>query len=178
MLNEKGFNATLVAIKKQSEGLAQAIHDAGMFAVQQVNEHGNIGFGVRLIEAMGKKHDAQRVVNWLVHYGKFGVKKGEIVFKARKDITPATIDAFITKANENPYWVHTPQKKLVERINYLTLLESMVNKHKAAQKKIEGGEQVEELNAGLLPEIEAIIAKMKAPGVNEKVGVQQELITL
>ena len=78
---EKTFNSNIATIKKGSEALAQAIHAAGMFALAQANEHGNIGFAVRLVEAMGKKHDAQRVVKWLCHFGKFDVKKYEIYSK-------------------------------------------------------------------------------------------------
>jgi hypothetical protein len=162
MLNDKGFNGALVAIKKSSDGLAQLIHDAGIFAIAQVNEHGNDGFAVRLVEAMGKKHDAQRVVNWLVRFGKLGVKKGAIVYRNRKDITPETLPVWIERAEATPYWDLTPQKQLVEHVDYLGMVASIINKHKAVIKKQEEGKEVEEKNVSILPELEALYAKLTA----------------
>jgi len=117
MLNEKSFNAAIKRIKTTSEEFAATIHEAGLFAIAQANEHGNVGFGARLIEAMGKKHDRQRVVSWMVKYGKFGVKNGLIVYRSRKDITVANLDATLAQAEAVPYWELTPEKKLVETVN-------------------------------------------------------------
>jgi len=160
--NEKMFNSTIKAIKTLSENLADDIHDAGLFALTQVNEHGNDGFCVRLVEAMGKKHDAQRVVNWLVRFGKVGVKDGHIIYKNRKDITPETLPAWIEKAEATPYWELTPQKKLIERVDYLASLAAIIHKHKAMEKKAAEGAQVEELNVGVIKEVEALIARLTA----------------
>lgn len=159
MLNEKTFNQAIKTISAMGEKFAETIHEAGMFAIAQVNEHGNDGFGVRLIEAMGKKHDRQRVVNWLVHFGKFGVKNGVLVYKQRRDINPENYDAILEKANNTPYWELTPEKKLVERVDYLAMLKGIVNRHKTMQKKASEGAKVEELNTGIIAEIETILAK-------------------
>src|SRR3970040_1648572 len=110
MLNEKGFNKALATIKKQGDELAQAIHDAGLFAVSQANEHGNTGFGVRLMEALGRKHDAKRVEKWLCTFGKFGIKDGELVYRKRKDINAENLDSTLQKASDTPYWELTKQE--------------------------------------------------------------------
>lgn len=163
MLNEKQFNSTLAAIKKTADNLAQDIHAAAIFSIAQANEHGNIGFATRLVDAMGKKHDAQRVVNWLVHFGKIGVKKGLIVFRKRKDINAENLEAILTQANDCPYWLLTPQKKLVENVDYLAMLASMVKKHQRIESGETEGKEYTEKNTGILPEIQAIIAKYTKP---------------
>ena len=135
-LNEKQFNAALATIKKSAEVLAQSIHEAGMFAIAQVNEHGNWYFGNRLIEAMGRKHDAQRVVTWLTHFGKFGVKGGKLCYRQRKDIKLENLDAWLEKAEARPYWELTAQKLLVQNVNYLSMLASIAKAYEKNQQKI------------------------------------------
>jgi len=163
MLNEKSFNAAIKRIKTTSEEFAQTIHEAGIFAISQANEHGNVGFGVRLIEAMGKKHDRSRVVSWLVKFGKFGVTKGELVYRSRKDITPANLDAMLAQAEAVPYWELTAERKLVETVNYLAMLKSIVAKHKLAQEKQAAGKQVDELHLDVLAKLEKVLESCKQP---------------
>lgn len=161
-LNEKTFNAALKTITGTGEKLASSIHDAGCFAIAQANEHGNIGFAVRLRDAMGKKHDAQRVVTWLCHFGKIGVKDGMLVYRKRKDIQPENMDAWLVKAEATPYWEFTKQKQLIEKIDYLAMLKSISTKHKNAQIKLDEGGQVVESNVGVLIEVEKLLAKLTA----------------
>lgn len=161
MLNEKGFNGALKAIKGQSEKLAETIHEAGLFAIAQANEHGNDGFAVRLIEAMGKKHAAQAVVNWLCAYGKLGVKKGVICYRARKDIVPENIDAWLTKANEHPYWEKLEKKELVYSVDILAGLESLLNRYSRAKTLEAEGKEVNIGHAGLVNIIAKLVADNK-----------------
>lgn len=170
---QKKFNKDITVIKGAAEGLAAAIHSAGLVAIAQVNEHGNTGFGTRLMEAMGKKHNRQRVVNWLVKFGKFGVKNNALVFRNRKDITPQNMGAMLEKAANLPYWELTPEQKLVERVDYLSLLHSMLNKHKGMEAKEAAGKQVEERNIGLLPELQALFDKFSKPAAPE---VKNEMV--
>lgn len=173
-INEKQFNATIKAIKTNSDTLAQAIHTAGLFAIAQANEHGNVGFGVRLIEAMGKKHDSQRVCTWLCRFGKFGVSKGVLVYRKRKDIDGTNLESWLAKAEATPYWELTPQKALVEKVDYLSMLHSIINKHKAMEKKQAEGKEVVENNVGILAEVEKLLAKFSPSEVKQ----EQQLITL
>lgn len=161
MMNEKGFNSALKVISTTGDKFAQAVHEAGLFAIAQVNEHGNSGFGVRLLEAVGKKHDRQRIANWLMKFGKFGIKNGVLVYRSRKDITPANLEATLEQADALPYWELTPEKKLVETINYLSLLKAAVMKHKAAEAKIAEGKQVDELHLEVFADLEKLLDKYK-----------------
>ena len=135
MINDKQFTSTLKIIKDGSDKLADSIHSAGVFAIAQANLHGNDGFAVRLVEAMGQKHDAKRVVIWLTKYGKLGVKHGVIASRKRKDITPENAQSFIDKAEETPYWILTTQAQLKMTIDYLALLQGLVKRHGTAEEK-------------------------------------------
>lgn len=160
--NEVSFNKALKAITKSGEALADYIHYAGLFALAQVNEHGNDGFAVRLLEAMGKKHDAARVEKWLCHYGKLGMKAGKLVYRARRDITAETIDAILAEATATPYWELTEQTHHVFRFNCLSMLESIVRRSDTAKQKIAAGEEVEIAGPDLVADVTALIAKHQA----------------
>lgn len=163
MLNEKSFNATLKAITKNADQLAAQIHDAGMFALLQANQHGNTGFAQRLIEAMGKKHDAMRVARWLVHYGCMTITKGEVKYRKRKDITsPEHFDANIEAAEQSPYWVLTPQGDVTVKIDVIARLEGIVRSISNAHKKQAEGKEVQITHEDALAEVQALIAKLKA----------------
>ena len=181
MLNEKGFNGAIKAIKTNGEKLAMAIHQAGLFAIMQANTHGNVGFAERLIDAMGKKHDRQRVVNWLVAFGKIGVTNQEIVYRKRKDILPENLDAWIAKADNTPYWELTKEKPLVEKVDYLAIVLNAIRKHdKTLPEKQEQGYTIEESNVALLDDFRKLAAKYQKKeattptikGVNEVPAVQ------
>lgn len=167
MINDKQFNTTIKAIKGNSEALAQAIHEAGVFAIAQANLHGNDGFAVRLIEAMGKKHDAQRVATWLMKFGKLGIKKGVIVFRKRLDITPENAQSFVDKAEATPYWELTSQPQLKTTIDYLALLHGLVKRHETAEASRKEGKDVTELHPEVLDEVRAMLKKLVAQGTEQ-----------
>jgi hypothetical protein len=158
----KDFNKAIESIKNNAEKLAATIHEAGMFAIAQANEHGNTGFGVRLIEALGKKHNAKSVAKWLQTFGKFGVKKGELVYKARKDINATNLEAWLVKANATPYWELTPDTITIVKYDYLTMLKGIVAKHKKASELESEGKTVVENNVAVIAEVEALLAKFQA----------------
>lgn len=160
--NEKGFNSAIAAIKKSGEALANYVHNAGLFALAQVNEHGNDGFAVRLLEALGRKHDAKRVEKWLCHFGKLGMKSGKLVYRARRDITPETIDAILKEAESIPYWDFTEQEHHVFKFNGLTMLQSIVSRLNTANEKAQAGEEVEITSPEVVAEVAAILEKYKA----------------
>lgn len=162
-LTEKGFNATIKVITTGGDKLATMIHSAGLFALAQVNEHGNSGFGVRLIEAMGKKHDVKRVEKWLCHFGKFGIKAGVLIYRARRNILPENIDAWAEKANATPYWELTEQEHHKFSFDTLAMLQSILNRHTKALEKKGAGEEVSIANEAALADVTAILNKYIKP---------------
>lgn len=164
-LTEKGFNATIKAISIGGDKLATMIHSAGLFALAQVNEHGNSGFGVRLIEAMGKKHDVKRVEKWFCHFGKFGIKSGVLVYRARRDIAPENMTAWAEKADATPYWELTEQEHHKFSFNGLAMLESIVKRLDKAKEKASAGEEVNISNESVMEGVLALLKKHTAQKV-------------
>ena len=156
--DDKSFNRALVTIRGQSEKLAILIHATALFAIAQVNEHGNDGFAVRLVDAMGKKNRAEAVKAWLVHFGKLKVSKGVLSYSKRKDINATNLDKWLEKADATPYWKLTPEPKLRETKNYLTALNNLLKYHdKTANEKREAGIEVTELNTPLIDHIRKLV---------------------
>ena len=163
VITEKGFNGALKAIRASGDRLAATIHAAGLFALAQVNEHGNTGFGERLMDALGRKHDAKRVEKWLCHFGKFGMKSGKLVYRNRKDINAENMDATMQKAEATPYWELTQQEHHKFSVDYLTMLNVFESKHNRAVALRESGEEAIENNVAILDDIAALIQKYKTP---------------
>lgn len=158
--DDKRFNKNLKAISTSAESLAKLIHESAMYALSQVNIHGNDGFAVRLVEAMGRKHDVERVEKWFCYYGKLGMKAGKLVFRKNKKIQPETIDAIMAEAAATPYWELNPQRHNVQSIDYLSLLAGIIKRRATiSQKNSENDDahQIEEHNVGVLDEIAKII---------------------
>lgn len=157
--NDKEFGKRLTKISKQSDLLADDIHIAGLYALSQVNIHGQPSSAVRLIEAMGKKHDKVRVMKWLIHFGKLTVKDKVLVYKKRKDINPETVDAWAAKADAMPYWELTAQQEMTVTYDYYKMIESVLNKRKGIPELTSKGKQVDEVNEGLLDAIQEVFNK-------------------
>lgn len=155
--NEKSFNAALKAISKSGEALASYIHNAGLFALSQVNEHGNTGFATRLIEALGRKHDAKRVEKWLCTYGKLGMKAGQLVYRARRDINPETLDATLKEAEATPYWELTAQEHHAFKFDAYAMLQSILSRAKTAEERRSAGEEVSIAGTEVLDKVQALL---------------------
>ena len=151
------FNKVLSSISKSSDTLANEIHIAGLYALKMVNESGQSGPASRLVTALGEKHDMNRVVKWLCHFGKLQWAKGQIVYKKRKDITEATADGFMERATETPYWKLTAQTKPSHTFDYLTMIKGILRQHKKANQLEGEGKIVSEKNVHFLKQLETII---------------------
>lgn len=161
-LNEKTFNTILKKINKTSEQLARDIHDAGMFAIFQANQFGNVGFAERLMEAIGRKHDAQRVAKWLVKYGKIAIVKNKVTYRNAKDINPETFDAVLAEAEATPYWELTPKTNVTVSLDILSRLEAILHSVENMHKKQSEGKDVVIEHEEILPDVKALIEKFKA----------------
>lgn len=159
MINEKDFNNKLTIIKNSGEAFAQNIHEAGLMAIEYSILHGDVGFGARLMEALGKKHDAKRVERWLCHFGKFGMKQGKLVFRKRGDLKSETLEAHMGGANAMPYWELTPQTHYKMTFDYLSILRSAIKQHEKAEKMKNEGKEVDEKNIAVLEQMKEVFAK-------------------
>lgn len=159
------FKETISTLSIQSELFAANIHECGMFALEQANVHNQITPAFDLLNAIGKKHSAERVKAWLVHFGKFKIKDKELVFNNRRDIQPENVDAILEKANALPYWDLNIEAPVKVSFDYLSMLQGMVTK---AEKAKEKGKEVEEKHVEVLAEVKALLNRLQgvAPVTN------------
>ena len=159
-INEKQFNTTLKAIKTNADNLAQSIHEAGVFAIEQANLHGNDGFAQRLVEAMGRKHDVKRVEKWLMKFGKLGIRKGIMVYRKRLDITHENAMSFVAQAEAMPYWDLTKQSHATMTVDWLNLLQGFLKRDETISNNIKEGKEVTVLHPEVLAEVKALLVKI------------------
>lgn len=158
MLNAKGFKSALINISKKSDELADLIHKAGMYALDQANTYGNFAPGYDLVDALGKKHDAKRVVIWLCHFGKFTVSNG--ILKASKK---PVMEGWKEAAQAMPYYELTKQDKLIVKIDYLAMIKAVLAKQTKAQKMRDDGKEVIESNTEVLEKLSQFITQLEQP---------------
>lgn len=151
------FNRSLVKISEKSESLAQIMHVAGVYALRQVNVEGNADAAMRLIEAIGDKQDVRRIGQWFTKFGKLGVKNNKLVYKKRKDITPANVEGWLKKASDTPYWALVAQPKLEVTFDYLAMVKSIVDRANKKDELEEEGKKVTEKNVGVLAKLADIL---------------------
>jgi hypothetical protein len=159
-ITEKSYNQNLKVIEATGEKFAQAVHLAGLFALYQVNIHGNATFATRLMEKVGRKHDAKRIEKWLCHFGKLGMKNGLLIYKARKDINPENVDAILKEAQDIPFWDLTVQEHHKEVADIITLLQQIPKRIAKLQQKEEQGAEVEIRNLSALNDVNSLIEKL------------------
>lgn len=171
-MTQADFEKKLKSISGYAESLANEIHAAGVYCLFQANVHNNVDAGQRLIEAIGKKQDKQRVGRWLVFFGKFTVKNDLLVYKKRKDITEANAEGWVKRANEMPYWELTAQPKLLVTFDYLAMIQSIINRASKVTELEEEGKQVTEKNKDVLKELNKIMVayapKDKLPEIKKQ----------
>lgn len=67
---QKAFDKKISIIKRIGETSDKMIHSAGMYALEQVNTHGNTNPMNRLVSALGKSMRKEALILWFVDYGK------------------------------------------------------------------------------------------------------------
>jgi len=162
-VNKENSATKLQIIRVALSQVADEIHEYGMFALQQANEHNNITYGKMLIEALGKKADVKRVEKWLLAFGKFGMKGNELVFRDRKDIQAEKIDAMLEKANAMPWYDYSDVEHATFKVDVLSILKGALAKEKKAAQLQAEGKEVEVKHANLFADIAALVAKMETP---------------
>ncbi|UOF80661.1 hypothetical protein [Caudoviricetes sp.] len=167
-MTEKSFNVSLKIIRNMGDKFAQSVHEAGMFALQQANLHNNNGFAVRLMEAVGKKHDAKRLEKWLCHFGKLGIKQGILVYRNRKDIVAETVDATLAAAEATPYWELTQQEHHKMTFDTLAALKSLIARHDTVQKAGVEGKPVEIKHEAEFAAVKALFEKLSGTAATGK----------
>ena len=67
-MTKQEFEELCISIHNTAEGLAQAVHSAGLVALEQLNLHGYVDYCNLLLDAVGEKNARERVKTWLQTY--------------------------------------------------------------------------------------------------------------
>lgn len=157
IISQERFDTLISTIEIQGEQFANNIHEAGLHAIAQANQHGNIGFATRLMDAIGKKHARERVKSWLIKFGKFTLKDRAIVYLKRADIKPENLDSWLEKADATPYWELTNEAEAKVTIDYLQIIKSAIEK---AGKEAAKGKEVTEKHVEAKVELQALLERL------------------
>lgn len=144
------YKTLLIRITKNADSLADDIHKAGMYALQQANEYNNMAAGIDLLQAVGHKHSAERVKAWLVMFGKFKIKNGELLSSSKKQLSEDWRDL----ADNTPYWKLNKEgapKPVV--IDYMKAVESLLNR---AEKLADNEKEFSEVNLEFKEKLQAL----------------------
>jgi len=136
-MNNAEFTKKVSTIKRHSEGLANDIHSCAMYALEQVNVHGNTDPCNRLVSALHHSQRKQALVAWFEDISKgvlqedktFKYSKGKkivILVKGEK-VEYSDNDAIIFGDN-NPYFDYTHEQKPPTSFDVLKAVEAMLKK--------------------------------------------------
>lgn len=144
------YASLLAIISKNADSLAADIHKAGMYALQQANVYNNMAAGFDLVKAVGRKHSAERVKAWLVMYGKFKIKNGELHSSSKKQLP----DDWEALAEATPYWELNKEgapKPII--IDYMKAVESLLNR---AERLADNEKEFSEVNLEFKEKLQAL----------------------
>lgn len=144
------YKDLLNSISKNAETLAADIHKAGMYALQQANVYNNMAAGIDLVKAVGHKHSAERVKAWLIMFGKFKIKNGELLSSSKKQLS----EDWQELADNTPYWKLNKEgvpKPVV--IDYMKAVESLLNR---AEKLADNEKEFSEVNLEFKEKLQAL----------------------
>lgn len=164
-VNAKNFATKLKALEKTGISYGDAIHAVAIYVLRQVNYGTNFSPVALFMDALTTRHDKARVQAWLIKFGKCTMKSGKLVYKNRKDLTEANMDANQDRAVITPYWELTAQPVAKVTFDYLAMLTSIVNKADKVTELEQEGKTVTQLNVGLLENIRKLVESSK-PVVN------------
>ena len=152
------FQKNVNTIKHSSENLANLIHESAMYALEQINLHGNTNPVNVLIPALHHSQRKQALVTWFEDHC-LAVRQEDKTFKASKqkkiiildkdgNKVEYTADEAIVHADENPYYDYTKETKPASSFDILKAVQSLLHK---IETKTASGIQVDhyELKAKL-----------------------------
>jgi len=172
---EKKFNKQLSIIKRIGKTGDELIHSAGLYAMEQVNLHGNKTPANQLLSVLGKNVRKEALITWFIDYGKVQrnnenntleyVKGKELKFSFETN-RPSPTGTIVTPeeallfAEEMPFYDYTKEKKVSSIYDVNAAILQLFRNAKAAPlkgKRVEHGEKIEQLKT-LFPELAELAA--------------------
>lgn len=157
MLNAAQFKKSLANLKKGQKRFAD-IHEAALFALFQINNHGQTTPANQLVAVLHKGDRVEALKTWFHDFGKCKeLKDGTIEYVHKREIfidgeetTPEEAQA---AAEAMPYYEYTKETKPASSYDVMKGIKSILSRAKAMQGKglsVEHSELLETL-ASLVP---------------------------
>jgi len=111
----KQFNSNVKGIKVASAKNDVLLHECAMFALEQINLHGNNGPMNQLKSALGKAHRGEALVVWFLDHGlcKRDTKNNILVHSSGKKIKidgeEVSVEGALILADEKPFYTYTKE---------------------------------------------------------------------
>jgi len=169
IITDAVFKNNVNLIKTQGAKIDNALHEGGLYAINQVNLHGNTNAINKLLGAMNKSGRKEAFITWLRDHAMIRMNKlnqaeyvkGRKIYgldtKAFEGEVAEINEKALNKANAIPFWNYTKESKPMSSFDVLSRLESL---YKSATS-FEGVVEHKELISNIAMLIEGV--KKEAP---------------
>jgi hypothetical protein len=164
-MEQKQFDKNIKLIASSGAKLDTLLHECGVFALEQLNVHGNNGAANKLLGAFNRSGRKEAMLVWFNDFGMGRRQKDNTLNyskdkKLEYDNQPITPEQAILIAESIPFYSYTKEIKPASSYDVFKALQHILLR--AAKMKADGGE-VEHGN----PEVMAYLEK--CPGFEAKV---------
>lgn len=153
----KQFDKTLKTIQATGAKMDTMLHECAMFALEQINKHGNNGPVNRLLGAINKSTRKEALYVWFNDFGKCKRNKDNTLDYKDKSLyldgDKADIEAVMIAADETPFYSYTKEIAPASSYDVMKGIKTILKraeKMKVDGKTIEHADLLETLK-GLLP---------------------------
>lgn len=153
-MDTKQFNKALVTIKKGASRFT-LIHDAAMFAAEQINKHGQTTPANQLLSVMHKADRVEALRVWFNDFTKANnTKEGTLKYSDKKELAwdgePIGADAILDIADGLPYYEYSHEIKPASTYDIQKAVAQILKraaKFKNDGKNVEHEELIEKLRS-------------------------------
>lgn len=151
----KQFDKTLKTIQQMGGKMDDMLHECAMFALQQINQHGNNGPVNRLLGAINKSTRKEALYVWFNDFGLCKRNKDNTLdYRAGKKLYNEgdliTVDEALILADETPFYSYTKEIAPASSYDVMQGIKSILKRAKKMEtegKTIEHKELLDQLKA-------------------------------
>jgi len=140
-MDQKQFDVAVALVKSTGEKMDGMLHECALFAITQLNEHGNNGAANRLLGALNKSTRKEALYVWFNAFGmcKRNNKDNTLDYSSKKklsyDGSPITAQETLILADENPFFDYTKEPKPALSYDVQQAIKSILSRVNAMQNK-------------------------------------------
>lgn len=156
----KEANKNIETIKTTGAKREALIHITALFAIHQVNNHGNLTALNKLVSVMRASDRKEAFKTWVTDHAKVVFKKnGLFAYSKNRKLydtskfpakVECTIDESLELANSVPFWDYTKESVPASKTDVIARVQSLVSKLKKFSGTVEHKEYIADLEALLV----------------------------